>query len=49
MVQQCEFEEFLDSAPPPNYEGPFHTIESNVEYNMHHQEHIRRQQCLTTA
>jgi len=35
---------------PPNYEGPLHAIESDAEYNIRHQEHVRIQrERLTTA
>ena len=43
LWQPCEFEEFVDNNPQPNYEGPLYQLESDVEYNMQHQEHERMQ------
>jgi hypothetical protein len=40
MVQQYEFEQYLDNVIPPNYQGSWNVIEFEVEYNMRHKEHM---------
>jgi hypothetical protein len=44
MLQQYEFEEYLDNVIPPNYQGPWNGIKYEDEYNIHHEEH-KRQMC----